>query len=220
MIEITPELSAQGIQKSTSAAFRQLTERVRQILEKNDVGDQPLVVEQGCGLLRNVETLLTISNRLLLVDTEHQLSKTHRFYGQDSTIPEFVKNTWPNQSIRIVTAKEFGERCFDADVIFSVNVFDVVPPQTRTELLTAARRNLSESAILAVVVPRNDTWQLRRCTEDRRYADGYAMPNRGRFTFYHNWTNAEMETLLTDFGFEVVEDLSRYRHLSFLCVPS
>jgi len=220
MIEITPELSAQGIQKGTSAAFRETTERVRQILEQNRAGDRPLIVEQGCGLLRNVETLLTISSRLVLVDTEYQLSKPHRFYGQNLTIPEFVKNAWPGHPIRVMTAKEFAERCLGAEVIFSVNVFDVVPPQTRTELLAAAQQNLSTSGILAVVVPRNDTWQLRRCTENRRYADGYAMPNRGRFTFYRNWTNADMETLLTGFGFEVVQDLSRYRHLSVLCVLS
>jgi predicted TPR repeat methyltransferase len=220
MIEITPELSAQGIQKGTSVAFRQLAERVRETLGENDAGEKPLVVEQGCGLLRNVEVLLTISNRLVLVDTEHQLTKTHSFYGEDLAIPEFVKNTWTDHDIRILTSKKFGQRSLDADVIFSVNVFDVVPPQTREELLAAARRNLSESGILAMVVPRNDTWQLRRCTEDQRYADGYAMPNRGRFTFYHNWTNAQMKDLLAEWGFEIMEDFSRYRYLSVLCILS
>lgn len=219
-MKITSELSAQGIQKSTSGAFRRVAERVRQILGEIETSSAPLIVEQGCGLLRNVETLLTLSSRLVLVDTEHQLTKAHSFYGRDLTIPEFVQDTWPDKQISVLTAKEFSEGSLQADVVFSVNVFDVVPPETRTELLASARRNLSESGILAMVVPRNDTWQLRRCTEDRRYADGYAMPNRGRYTFYRNWTNQQMETLLTESGFEVLEDLSRYRHLSLMCVVS
>ena len=218
-IQVMPEYSALGVRKKSSKALHELIEHLGEYICHDSASDAPLVVDQGCGQLRNVEILLAISSQMVLVDTERQLKKKHSFYGQSLTVYEFVPQRWSDKDITILTAKEFSQSSLAADVVFSINVLDVVLPETRDEILHAAHRNLSPTGVLAVFVPRNDTWTLRRCKSINKLADGYVFPNHGVHTFYHNWTDSEMQKLLSERGFTIVKNLSMYRHLRLLCMP-
>jgi hypothetical protein len=219
-IQVVHEYSAQGIRKGPSKALIQLIENLGESLVHHAFSSNgPLVVDQGCGQLRNVETLLSISNRIVLVDTERQLSTKHLFYDQRLTVCEFAEQHWSDKEVTVLTAKEFAKLSLNADIVFSINVLDVVLPTTRDELLRAARRNLSTTGMLAVFVPRNDTWTLRRCRSAQRFTDGYVFRNRDAHTFYHNWTNSEMKSLVNKWGFEIVKDVSVHRYIRLMCRP-
>lgn len=175
------------------------------------------VVDQGCGLLRNVPEIRRFANTLVLVDTHRQLTKKHSFCGHRLTIQDFVKTNWPRDNIRVLTAEQFETTTINADVILSVCVLDAVPPRTRARILRAAQQNLADNGVLVAIVPRNDSWTLHRCAESNSYADGYILRHANAYTFYKNWDTKTFAKLLRRNGFSVERDMSVYRHACMLC---
>ena len=216
-LHITPGLSAQEIRKNQNP----MLERVLSVLRSEYAlvnGDTTLsVVDHGCGQLRNVSTILTIARRLYVVDTEAQLSKKHLFYEHTLSVRDFVKKKWSDEDICVLSSKEFEKGGVKADLIFSICVLDAVPPKTRTAILRAAHRNLRRDGMLAIIVPRNDAWTMRRCTDSNTYADGHIFERAKGCTFYKNWNTEALVRLINRNGFMIEKDLSVHRHACILC---
>jgi len=210
---IRPELSALGIRKSPNP----ILPRVFSKIKKLDIKKNLLVVDHGCGQLRNVNSLLELSRRLILVDTEVQITKKHKFFDKHLNIKEYVKQKYNNANIKVLDDIAFRNSKVGADFIFSINVFDVILPKTRSIILSSIKRNLSTDGTLILIVPRNDTWTLRRCTNDNKYADGYVFHNHGAFTFYKNWNRQSITNLLKRHRYKVVHDISTYKYLCLFC---
>lgn len=210
---ISPELSALGIRKAPSPVLP----RVFAVIKKMCIKNNPLVVDHGCGQLRNINSLLQFSKRLVLVDTERQITKKHKFFAKDINIRDYIKMKYKQKNIKVLNEKEFDNFQANADFIFSINVLDVVPPKTRGIILEAIKDNLADKGILVLIIPRNDTWTIRRCTPKNRYADGYIFANRGGFTFYKNWCDQSIQALIKRHGYKVICDLTTYKYVCILC---
>jgi SAM-dependent methyltransferase len=176
----------------------------------------PLVVDCGCGQLRNTHVLLSLSSRLVLVDTACQLESEHNFLGEKMRVAAYVKRTWPEEHISVMSVSEFNASRLQADVVFSINVLDVVPAKTRAAVLRASLRNLRDGGIFVAVVPRNDGWTLRICTPQSRYNDGYIFPHAHGYTYYRNWSGDSLALIIKRHGFRLVKDLSIYRQVCLL----
>jgi hypothetical protein len=213
---IKSEYSALGIRKAPSPVLMQALTAVRGLVYENQQ-DDPLTLDHGCGQLRNVKSLLQFSNRLVLVDTESQLSKKHNFFGEHLTIQEYIEGKYDCNCIMVMNDRQFERSRLKVNVAFSINVIDVTPPMIRNAILRAIRRNMAKRGVFVLIVPRNDSWTLRRCSKQNRYADGYIFQNHGTLTFYRNWDNLSLETLLKRHGLRIVCDLSNYRYASMIC---
>src|SRR5262249_51565821 len=138
--DIRPELSAQGVRKQPNPMLDCAWSAIKAL----GVIDRPhpLIVDYGCGQLRNTAALLKYSKRLLLVDTSVQLNTPHEFFGRRILAKDFAAERWPDANLRFLDSTDFERARVFADVIFLVNVFDVVPTPTRIAMVRAVRRNL------------------------------------------------------------------------------
>ena len=212
---LRPELSAQGIRKHPNPMLA----RVLPLLKRqgSNSKDSLLVVDCGCGQLRHVKTLLSLSERLVLVDTVTQLKTPHDFFGQKACIRDFVRKQWPRKAIHVIDSVKFMKARLNADLVFSINVLDVTPRKTRTDILRACLRNLGPKGRLIAIVPRNYTWTLRICTRGKVYQDGFVFGHPNGETYYRNWGGASFQSSLLRHGFKVEQDLSTYRQVCVIC---
>lgn len=214
-IMISPELSAQGVRKRPNPMIVKSCQALTEAALVND--SRPLVVDYGCGQLRNVETLLSFSDRLVLVDTEKQLATPHDFYGHKLLASEFVKKHWPKANVRLLTSSEFSLSPLRADVIFIINVIDVVPEQVRRRMIRTAIAHLKQNRGLVLIVPRNDAWTLRICTPRCAFEDGFAFKHPQGYTFYKNWAGETLQEWARSQRLAIVCDLSCYRQACLVC---
>ena len=214
---IKPENSALGIRKAPSPMLPRVFTAINSLVAKQKVN--PVTLDHGCGQLRNIRSLLDFSNQLILVDTEKQLTKKHNFLGEYLTIQEYITKKYPEHNIRIFNSDKFEVSQLNIDIVFSINVLDVTPPKIRGAALRAIRKNLRDNGILVLIVPRNDSWTLQRCSKADKFADGYVFPNHGAFTFYRNWDDFSLEAIARRYGFVLLQNLSVYRYGCILCRP-
>lgn len=215
---IRPELSALGRRKAQCPLLPKLIQAVLDFRQENGFGTARQVVDLGCGQLRNLSELAGRFQSLLLVDTEFQLNRTHNFGGRLMTIPEYVKRYYPDGSIAVMSDRDFSSSRFRSDIIFSINVMDVVPPQTRQLILDVVTKHLSPKGQFASLVARNDSRTLHLCKGAQKHQDGHIFHNHGAFTFYKNWTGTQLAELYRSRSLHVVRDLSRYRHSCLICM--
>lgn len=216
-INIRPEFSALGRRKGRCPLLPELMQAVTDFRKENGFGTARRVVDFGCGQLRNLRELRGRFQSLVLVDTGFQLNRTHNFGGRLMTIPEYVKRYYPDGSIAVMSDRDFSDSNFRSDVIFSINVMDVVPPQTRHLILAVITKHLSATGQFASLVARNDSRTLHLCQGAQKYRDGHIFHNHGAFTFYKNWPEAQLAELYRSHSLLVVRDLSRYRHSCLVC---
>src|SRR5260370_26635884 len=137
--------------------------------------------------------------------------------GKKQTIREFIAANYPKSRIQILSNKQFALSAMSAGVVFSTNVLDVTPPETRHEILESATRNLSKRGLFVSIVPRNDSRTLNLCQTAQKYRDGNIFPNKNAFTFYRNWSNKDLVKLYRKHSLEVVVDISNYRYACMIC---
>lgn len=166
-------------------------------------------MEYGCGLLRNVPALdYPVVHAL---DTEFQLTRRHVIGDFKGSLQDYAKDAFPRRDIRVTTPDRFHAK--NVDVVFCINVLDVVPSSTRVKILRHVSNILTPRSQFVLIVPRNDSRTIKLCTDANRFADGYAFPNHGAYTFYRNWRETkDLVSSLDRQGLRVIADLSIYRH--------
>lgn len=172
------------------------------------------IADLGCGKLRHFKALSAVATDLILVDTEEQLSRTHRDGDREYTVKHFAKSAnRARLGVRAMTSHEFDSSRLKLDAVFCIAAFDVVLRSVRQDFIRASHRNLREDGIFIVIAPRNDSSILRRCSSDNRYMDGHVFHHHGVTTFFTNFKS--INTIKGDceaVGYQLVADLSRYRH--------
>lgn len=216
-LRIRPEASALGRRKAISPVLRQLITGLTNIRREKGLCRPIVAVEYGCGQLRNLGKLRRHYPRLYMIDTVLQLSKVHDFAGRRLTIPQYVEAHYRGDGVKVMSNREFAASNVKADVIFSINVMDVVPPATRFTMLRDIRKHLAPTGQFVSLVPRNDSRTLNLCGVARRYLDGHIFLNHGVFTYYKNWPGDQLAQVYRRSGLHVVMDLSRYRHSAVIC---
>lgn len=217
---IRPEFSALGIGKPTSPLLSLLIQNVFEIRILEALKPPAIAVDLGCGLLRNLRELKRHFPKLILVDTELQLTRDHEFGGKRMTVQDYVRRYYSGGGITVLTDREFATSKINSDVTFSINVMDVVPSRTRRSILTSMVEHLLSTGQFASLVPRNDSRTLELCRNARTYQDGHLFPNHGALTFYKNWPGHTLKALYHRFPIHVVRDLSRYRHSCLICMKT
>lgn len=215
--DIRPEYSALGMRKPISPLLRKLIEAVLDVRQERNLPIPRLVLEYGCGKLRNLRDLRQHFPSVCLVDTERQLTRTHDFGGKRLTVQEYVRRYYRDGCVTVMTERQFEASRLRPDVIFSINVMDVVPPETHLRMLANIGRRLRSTGQFASLVPRNDSRTLNLCRGARPYCGGHLFPNHGALTYYRNWSGDELQQLYRSCGLSLLRDLSRYRYSCVVC---
>lgn len=214
-IEIKPEYSTQPFGQKPNPMVKKAIEY---LAEERGFGEDNKVADQGCGALRHLRIFMGYYNEIYMVDTEYQMNRIREIEGKRTTIIEYVNNLKvENRKLKLVSSKEFLRTNLELDAIFNICTFDVVLPETRREMLEAAKRNLSKGGYFVLIVARNDSSILCRCKEENKYSDGYCFKNHGVYTFYTNFREIKgLVNMASEFSLELVEGLSIYRQACLL----
>jgi len=214
-IEIKPEYSTQPFGQKPNPMVKKAIEY---LAYKRGFGADNKVADQGCGALRHLRTFIEYYNELYLVDTEYQINRSGKIEGDRTSIIEYINNLKVQKGkLKLLSSKEFLRTNLELDAIFNICTFDVVPPETRKEMLEAATRNLIKGGYFVLIVPRNDSSILCRCKKGNKYSDGYCFKHHGVYTFYTNFRAFKgLVDMASELNLEVLEDLSIYRQVCLL----
>lgn len=177
------------------------------------------VADQGCGKLRHLKPLLRYFNSIYLIDTVFQLNRLQRLFGKNQTsINDYIGSLKTNnEELKVISNIDFNSSRYNLDIVFNICVFDVELPSTRVSMAKAALRNLKRNGLYVIIAPRNDQSILVRCKSENRYSDGHIFQHHGVTTFFKNFRDTKrLVYSLTRFGYEVVKDLSIYRHVCLI----
>jgi SAM-dependent methyltransferase len=177
------------------------------------------IADQGCGKLRHYRALAPLARELYLVDTDKQLTTPHVDRQRTFTIEEFAAKEREKRflEVQVLRDREFERSALGLDCVFSIAVFDVVPPDVRLSVIAAARRNLKRGGWFVVIIPRNDSSILARCTQENQHRDGHLFSHHGIQTFYRNFRDTDSVVKWCQArGLQLIEDLSLYRQACIL----
>ncbi|MFH2107610.1 MAG: class I SAM-dependent methyltransferase [Chrysiogenia bacterium] len=176
------------------------------------------IADLGCGKLRHLKLLLPYADNLFLVDTQLQLNSQHVDGSDLYTIEEVARASSKNgKSVHALSIDKMENMQLKLDLIFCVAVFDVVTQKVRDKLLQIASKNLKENGYLVLIIPRNDSSILKRCTEEKRYQDGYIFTRYKIRTFFHNFKSyKKVIHHCLQKGLHLAVDLSLYRQVCLI----
>ena len=215
MISIKPEYSTQPCAQLPNPMVRRAIDYLH---ASQDASEQIKIADQGCGALRHLRVLLKSYDHITLVDTKLQLSRKHTLDGIQRTIPEYIDSLeLRNKDVLIMDNTEFLASRLDLNAIFNICTFDVVIPETRIEMLEAARQNLKDGGNFILIIPRNDSSIICRCKDDNKLSDGHYFKRYGAFTFYTNFRKYDdLLDIMAALGFTLVKDLSIFRQVCLI----
>jgi len=215
-IKVSPEYSAQP---SVARATPLLEVSIKHIISNENTTElnSLRVADYGCGKLRHLCIFRNYFDSIYLVDTKFQLSRTVKLFGEKTTITKYIATLETSNNIRILNGSEFESSELGLNAIFSIAVLDVVLPSTRTTMIETVHKNLKPGGFFVIIIPRNDSSILRRCSQNNMYYDGYFFNHHGITTFFKNFREAEhLVNKIIRSGFVLVKNLSIYRHVCLL----
>jgi len=176
------------------------------------------VADQGCGKLRHLKVLVESFQRIHLVDQQVQLTRKQTLFGKSNkNVIDYVKNKFKKGRVSTLPSTKFAKTKLNLDVILNACTFDVVTPNSRNEMTIAAHRNLRKGGVFILIVPRNDQNILKRCNHENKYCDGHVFSHHGIHTFFKNFRDhGPLIKNLKQVGFELLQDLSVYRHVCLI----
>ena len=215
-LKIHPEFSAQRRSHPPNPGLELALHFVKDV--RPEINGWGRVADLGCGKLRHYDIMRSHSAELYLVDTEEQLSAIHSDCGAEYCVyQEGAKARKHGKKVHVVTENEFASTKLNLDLIVCVAVLDVVLARTRSRIIKSAARNLNRSGFLVLIVPRNDTTILDRCTPENSYQDGHVFFHHGVHTFYRNFRDhSPIVKAAKSAGLTVAKDLSRYRQVCLI----
>jgi hypothetical protein len=161
-------------------------------------------VDYGCGKLRYVETLLTSTQLLSLVDSEVQLSREQKLRGIQTSIRDVF---YGSNQVSVFNTVEFAESQVRYDRAFCINVLSAIPLiEARKRLLSEIRRKLEENAeCLFVVQYRNsDFTRMAKLPTAQKWLDGFILKSLRGYSFYALIKPQALRAILECAGFEVL----------------
>jgi len=219
-LEIYSENSAQGTTSKPNPFVQPVLEELvtnkRYGLNRNIK-----LVDLGCGKLRHFDICKRLVKQIILVDTKKQIERVQKFASGNCTMRQYVDSTNEDGDITIsvLPIEEFERQKLNADIVLSVAVMDAVLKDARSLITRSAFQNLRSGGFFVVIVPRNDSSLLVNCKETNRYQDGFVFRNRGHdtLTFYANFRDpVPLMTIMTENGFDLLENLSVFRQLCWI----
>jgi SAM-dependent methyltransferase len=183
--------------KPASQASRYLRELIRK-LPKVEAS-----LDYGCGKLRYFRVMAARSNRLILVDSEIQLSRQQLLLGKRTSVRDLTRY---EKRIEVYNDQEFDASRARFDRAYCINVLSAIPSLgTRKRIIRKIASALKHGALcLFVVQYRNsDFSRMISLPNARKWRDGFLLDSRRGTSFYAQIDPHRLITLVRGCGLSV-----------------
>lgn len=211
-VKINPEYSAQRKSHPPNPFLLKAISYLQSMLQLKKFGR---VCDLGCGKLRHFDILTKYSDFLLLVDTEYQINTPHIDSGKKYIIRDLIMELRnKGNNVDVMSDLQFKDQDLKLDLIFLINVTDVVTKSIHSQIIRAAHLNLKQGGTLVVLFPRNDSSITRRFNESNRYQDGHLFNHHSIKTFMRNIADTRpVVQQLARAKFQLLHDGSRHKQV-------
>lgn len=207
------EIRTENTAKPVDQASRFLTSW----LERN-VGSVDTAVDYGCGKLRYSWLLHEKSKRLILVDSEIQLSRRQKLGNEHDSIRDLVVRQLPRAEP--VAASDFDPQTVSAGFVLCANVLSAIPEQeARTAVVQRIRESLAPTGTCLFVTQFRDTYfrEVAASGQARKYLDGWILrSNRGTY-FYGLITEHSLGEHVAENGLVITRSWTKKDSAYVLC---
>jgi len=84
-------------------------------------------------------------------------------------------------------------------------------------MIESSFNNLRNKGLFILIVPRNISSILKRCTSKNKHLDGYCFKHHGIMTFYKNFDYVEpLIKILKEIGFIISADLAERQYICLI----
>lgn len=159
----------------------------------------------GCGKLRYLRSISPTTDRLVLVDSEAQLSREQMICGERNSIRGFVAGS---NNLVAQNTSEFAAHDERFDRGFCINVLSVIPIiAARKRLLSLIHQKLRPGAkCLFVVQYRNsDFTRMAKMPNAHAWRDGFLIDSMRGYSFYGLIRPEDLARSVTNAGFAVLD---------------
>jgi 2-polyprenyl-3-methyl-5-hydroxy-6-metoxy-1,4-benzoquinol methylase len=148
-------------------------------------------LDLGCGKLRYAPYLASRCRTFTLVDSQVQLCRKQRLFGETTTVREYSARVWPHS--RVLSTAEFVHSSAKYDFILCANVLSAIPiSSARSSLLRKIGNSLKKNGhCLFVSQYRNSYFEAVAQSEAAKpHLDGWLLTTP-RGTFYYGILNTD-----------------------------
>lgn len=159
----------------------------------------------GCGKLRYLTSIAPTTDRLVLVDSETQLSREQMIRGACNSVRDFIAGS---NNFAAYNTSEFAALDERFDRGFCINVLSVIPIiAARKRLISLIRQKLHPGAkCLFVVQYRNsDFTRMSKMPNAQAWRDGFLVNSLRGHSFYGLIQPEQMIRIVKEAGFEVLD---------------
>jgi hypothetical protein len=193
-------IRSENAAKSSSQASQYLVDVLQQY------APMAHALDMGCGKLRYSGHLAAIADRLTVVDSEIQLSRTQLLFGKRTTIRDFITKRWLHA--RAISVEQFpADRC-KYDFALCSNVLSSIPSNSgRRNIIRGIGLRLTAKGKALFVCQYTNSYffQQLKSNDVVRHADGFIKGTRHNASFYGLITPEHLMDLVIKSRLVVVE---------------
>lgn len=161
--------------------------------------------DYGCGKLRYVDIILQRTNSLAIVDSEVQLSRQQRLYGNVDTIRNLYK---ASNNVSVYNNLEFTANSCIYRRAYCLNVLSAMPSyEARHNLLRLIKTKLkcNGSAVFVVQYRNSDFTRMLQKPNATPWMDGFIINSLRGYSFYGLISPESLKNMLIFHGYRILE---------------
>lgn len=166
----------------------------------------PDILDYGCGKLRYADPLASRCDRLTLVDSQVQISRTQRIGDETTTVHDYASARWDHA--RVLSVREFQRDRRKYDFVLCANVLSAIPnAKVRAGVIRLlANRLKGNGRCLFVAQFRNSYFkQLKQNPRSEDHLDGYLLRKGSQSSYYGILDPFRLTRVVRRFGHKVVK---------------
>ena len=176
----------------------------KQIESTNKNGN---ALDFGCGKLRYSEQLVNKFETVTFLDSRRQLERVQIIRGVQTTIPDYVINSYKNANI--VSYENIDKITNHYDFILCANVLSAIPCESTIHKVLSAIRELLKSDGEALIVNQYKSSYFKRYESGIKHLHGYIYQN-SRNAFYYGLLDVDtVSKICSDNNLEIIKSWSK-----------
>ena len=160
-------------------------------------------LDYGCGKLRYTRHLACRSEHIGVVDSEVQLRRTQRIFGQQTSIAKYVKCRWPFHTLQHL--EDFWTKSLRFyDFVLCANVLSAIPcPKARARSLRAIYAAVRRDGRVLFVNQHTNSYftEVRKRPSTWPHLDGWVTTSSAGSFYYGVLNRYDTAALVSRFGF-------------------
>jgi len=157
--------------------------------------------DYGCGKLRYLNGIAKTSDRVVLVDSEVQITRRQKLYGRMQSAAAAVRKS---NRISLINTKQFLADVEPFDRGYCINVLSVVPILSLRKVIVDriyAKLRHGGEAIFVVQYRNSDFKRMLRLPNSKRWRRGILMNSLRGYSYYGFISPKELTTMVAEAGF-------------------